>query len=191
MSMKENIDYIKDEIGSEERMLQNFIKVEKFYKKYKIAIIALVIASVAWAITYSVTSYLDEKKLLESNELFNKVIEDRNDTASIKKLEELDSNLAQVIKFMKDAKSAKGIDVEPFKSIAMLNEAVNSNDIKKVEALASNPNFILREYAIFYQALLLTKSKEFKKAKNILQTIPKDSSFSEYVNKLNHYLLTK
>ncbi len=33
MSLKENVDYVKDELNTEEKFLESFVKVERFYKK--------------------------------------------------------------------------------------------------------------------------------------------------------------
>ena len=43
MSIKENVDYVKTGLSSEEKFLESFVKGERFFKKYKTLIFAFVI----------------------------------------------------------------------------------------------------------------------------------------------------
>ena len=43
MSIKENVDYVKEELNSQEKFLESFVKGERFYKKYR----TLIFASIA------------------------------------------------------------------------------------------------------------------------------------------------
>ena len=52
MSLKEDIDGVKQEIDNEEKFLTAFVKVEKFIKKYKIVLISAVAAIVVGGIGY-------------------------------------------------------------------------------------------------------------------------------------------
>jgi hypothetical protein len=52
-------------------------------------------------------------------------------------------------------------------------------------------DFLLKEYAIFQKALQQALNLKYKDAKETLKLVPKSSSISQLVNKLNHYLLTK
>ncbi len=36
MSLKENMDFVKEELNSEEKFLEGFVKLERFFKKYKL-----------------------------------------------------------------------------------------------------------------------------------------------------------
>ena len=42
MSIKENVDYVKTELSSEEKFLENFVKGERFFKKYKTLIFGFI-----------------------------------------------------------------------------------------------------------------------------------------------------
>ena len=42
MSLKQNVNYIKEEINSDEKMLEGLIRIESWYKRYKIPLIILV-----------------------------------------------------------------------------------------------------------------------------------------------------
>ena len=52
-------------------------------------------------------------------------------------------------------------------------------------------DFLLKEFAIFNKALILTKDGKFNEAKDALKLIPPTSQVKDLVSLLNHYLLTK
>lgn len=52
-------------------------------------------------------------------------------------------------------------------------------------------DFLLKEFAIFNRALILTKEGKFEEAKDTLKLIPQTSQVKDLVSILNHYLLTK
>ena len=35
MSIKDDVNYLKNELNNEEKLLENFVKLERFFKKYK------------------------------------------------------------------------------------------------------------------------------------------------------------
>lgn len=83
MSTKENIDFIKEELSSEEKFLESSIKLERFYKKYKVAIISAVAIAVVGTIGYYTQNYLHHKAIVASNEAYNKLLKDPKDTKSL------------------------------------------------------------------------------------------------------------
>ena len=52
-------------------------------------------------------------------------------------------------------------------------------------------DFLLKEFAIFNKALILTNDGKYEEAKNLLKQIPQTSKVNDLSNLLNHYLLTK
>jgi hypothetical protein len=52
-------------------------------------------------------------------------------------------------------------------------------------------NFLLKEFAIFNKALILTKDGKYKEARIALNLIPPTSKATELSNLLKHHLLTK
>ena len=74
MSLKENVDYIKEEISNEEKFFESFFKVEKFYKKYKFIIIALVVLVLGYFITTNILSYVKEQNAIAANKAYNTLL---------------------------------------------------------------------------------------------------------------------
>jgi len=96
MSLKENVEYIKDEISSEEKFFESFFKLEKFYKKYKYLIILVVVGTLGYFITSSVMGYINEQNTIKANNAYNKLLLNPTDTNSIAILKEKNTKLLEI-----------------------------------------------------------------------------------------------
>ena len=52
MSLKENLQAVKNSLSTEEQMIEGFIKGERFIKKYKFVFVAVVVLLVAYLVYY-------------------------------------------------------------------------------------------------------------------------------------------
>ena len=61
MAIKDDIDSIKEELNTQEQFLENIIKSERFFKKYKKIIIAIAVLGVVSTAGYYINGVLKEK----------------------------------------------------------------------------------------------------------------------------------
>lgn len=193
MSMKENVDFVKDELNSEEKFLESVVKVESFYKRYKALIIGLVSIGIIAIIAYSINSYNNEKNKTAANIAFDKVIADPKDTAALNTLKESNNKLYEVAMYLQAKKDGNYPDTNiPYlKELSEYKKALTNNDVSKLNDLSMQNDFLLKEFAIFNKALVLVNEGKYKEAKVALSLIPKSSKASELSALLEHYLLTK
>lgn len=192
MSIKENVDYIKSELSSEEKLLEGFVKSERFFKKYKNLLIALIVAIVIGSIIYFVKKSFDESNKYESNILLNNYLE-KGDEKALQSLKDKNNSLYQIALYLKarqDGKSAE-ISLPILKELSEFELAKNKNDIEALDKLSMKGDFLLKDYALFNKALILTNEGKYQEAKDTIAKISSDSRTIELVNLLNHYLLTK
>ena len=78
MSIKDDVNYIKNELSSEEKFLESFVKTERFFKKYKKLIVVLIITVIVGSIAFFVKTKLDEKNLYEANIALSSFLENGN-----------------------------------------------------------------------------------------------------------------
>ena len=190
MSIKENVDYIKSELSSEEKLLEGFVKSERFFKKYKNLLIALVVAIVLGSIFYVVKKSFDESNKYESNLLLNSYLEKGDEKA----LEDLkNKNLYEVALYLKAKKDEKSVEISLpiLKELLEFELAKKDSNLEALDKLSMKGDFLLKDYALFNKALILTNEKKYQEAKDTLAKISNDSRTIELVNLLNHYLLTK
>ena len=192
MSIKENVDYIKSELSNEEKLLEGFVKSERFFKKYKNLLIALIVAIVIGSIIYFVKKSFDESNKYDSNILLNNYLE-KGDEKALQSLKDKNNSLYEIALYLKarqDGKSAE-ISLPILKELSEFELAKDKNDIEALDKLSMKGDFLLKDYALFNKALILTNEGKYQEAKDTIAKISNDSRTIELVNLLNHYLLTK
>lgn len=193
MSTKENIEYIKDELSSEEKFLEGFVRIERFYKKYKALIITILVAVIVMVTWNIILGYLDNKTKIEANNAFNKFIADTSDEESLNLLKTKNQNLYEIAKAIKARKNGEivEINVEYLKELSLYEKAIKDSDIKALSSLTLNDKFLLKENAIFNKALLEAKEGKYAAAKETLSQIPQNSKINNMVVLLKHFLASK
>ena len=191
MSLKENVSYIQEEMSTEEKFFENFFKVEKLYKKYKIVIFTLAILVIGFIVINLVKNYTDEQNLIKSNQAYNKILLNPKDKQSIEVLKQSNKKLLEIALLQTSQNKTMPNSVEFLKEIAQYNKAIANNDITALNQLILNPDFLLKDFALFNKALILTNKNQYQKAKDTLNMIPDNSPVVTLSNMLKHYLLTK
>jgi predicted negative regulator of RcsB-dependent stress response len=191
MSLKENVDFIKKEINTEEEFLVGFVKLERLYKKYKFLIILIVVLSIGGFIGIKINDYFNQQANIKANIAYDKLLKNPKDTKALAILKDTNIKLYNIIVFLNSNKETTNINSLFFKDLSEYIVALNNSDIIKLNSLTLNQNFILKEYAILNKAFLETKNKEYNKAKRTLKGISINSPVSKLANSLKHYLVTK
>ena len=193
MSLKENIDYVKEELSSEEKFLEGSVKAERFFKKYKVLIIAGVSLAVVAFATVSITGYLKEENKKEANIAFNQILKNPNDTTALSVLEDKNRKLHQIALYLQAKKENKvvNIDVKFLKELTEYKNVLKDQNIDKLNSISMQNDFLLKEFAIFNKALIQVENGKYEDAKATLRLIPTTSTVTDLVKILNHYLLTK
>ena len=193
MSIKENVDYVKTGLSSEEKFLESFVKSERFFKKYKTLIFAFVIIIIVGIIGFFIKENLAQSNKLKANIAFNQVLENSNNAQALATLKDKNPQLYDIALYLQAKKEAKvaQISVPLLKELSKYQTALANKNISELDNLSMQKDFLLKEFAIFNKALLLTNEGKFNEAKTSLALIPETSKAHELAKLLNHYLLTK
>ena len=193
MSLKENVDFVKEELNSEEKFLEGFVKIERFYKKYKIAIILIGVIIIGLIIGLFATKSIQASNKLEANIAFNQFMENPDDTSAKDTLKDTNRQLYEVALYAQSLENGKiqETELKYFKEIVAYQKALEENSIEKLNAVSMEKDFLLKEFAIFNKALLQAKEGKYDDAKATLILIPEDSQVNDLVTALKHYLVTK
>ena len=137
MSVKENIEFVKHEIGSEEKMLESLIKIETFYKKYKKFIFGFVLLVALVVGGFALKNSLQEQRIQNANALYNKLQQAPNSDALKSELKSKDERLFNIFLFA---------------------QAIEHNNSKELQALIP---YLPEEFAIAgeYQSAVLSSDK--------------------------------
>ncbi len=193
MSLKENVEFVKKELDSEEKFLESFVKAERFYKKYKKILLAVVVALVIGVSGYSIKNYVNAQNKAQSNIAFTQFLNDNNNEEALATLKDTNTRLYNVALYIKSKNSntTDAVNDKYLGTLVAYKKAIEEKNIEQLNTLSMQKDFLLKEFALFNKALILTQEGEYSQAKQTLQLIQKDSQVSDLVALLNHYLLTK
>lgn len=191
MSLKENVNAIKEELSTEEQFLESVIKAEGFWKKYKKIIIAVAVLVVVGLLSKVVMDYMQERNLEASNKAYNLLLNDSNDAAALATLKSTSPKLYEMYIF-KNSMATSDVSVLE-KSQTDIKDPVLKNLItyqiaslnKKVSAVDAG---VAQEFALVQEGYQLLKENKIKEAQAKFAQISADSSLRSLVSNLTHYM---
>ncbi len=195
MSLKTEIEMVKDELTSEEKFFEKAVVTEKFVKKYKKLLIGSVIAIVlitAGNITYTI----NQQNTIDSANIALLELQISSDNpATLARLESLSPTLsslwlysqAVVNKDMKTFEKLKNSKALLISDLASYELAQNSKKIEILDAYAKNQNVIYADLARVQSAVILMNEKKIDEAHEILSMINVNSVLSQVAHALIHY----
>ena len=198
MSTKENIDYIKQELSNEEKLLESVIKAEKFYKKNKKWILILAMLVVLFGVGTFLYDMKKERDLLQSNEAYSQLLQNPSNEEALKKLQSLNPRLYRLFLYQraikrKDIKTLKQIalsDDPVLKELAGYHVAVITKDRHKIEEYLGK-GVILKDLARLEDAYELFKNGDISSGRSQLLLIDKNSEAKPFAILLKHYGVAK
>lgn len=192
MSIKDDVNYLKNELNNEEKLLENFVKLERFFKKYKKIIYVLILLAIITPIVIFTKNKIDESNLYKANIALNNYLE-QGDESSLEYLKNKNQSLYEVALFLTAKKELSEINISSkyLKELLEYQIAAKEMNFDKLDALRKNDDFLIKDYAILHEAIILVNQEEYEKAKAILEEINQDSKVYELAILLKHNLVTK
>ena len=196
MSVKKNLDFIKGEFSSDEKIIENAFRIELLYKRYKHIIWGALIVVVAFAVFVGVKGLIIESNAQKSSAILVKLLETPDDENLRASLQKSNENLYNF--FLLKESLDKG-------NTATLQELTNANN-EFVKYLATyhlgsferdsalldkSDKYALGDFAKLESAYIMIQNGKISDAKNILNTIPQDSQLIEIAKILAHSTITK
>ena len=195
MSLKHDIEMVKDELTSEEKFFEKAVVTERFVKKYKNVMIGSVVAItliVAGSIVYNAS---EKSRISEANQLLMKLSNGDNDSAELARLESLSPALSDVWRYskavttqnieeLKKLESSKVTFVGDLSSYAVAQE---SSDLSALSSYAQKQESVYKDLALVESAVILMNENKIDQAHEKLKTISVNSPLAEVASALMHY----
>ncbi|SUW85673.1 hypothetical protein [Campylobacter hominis] len=186
MALKDDIEGIKEQIGTEEQFLQSMIKSELFIKKYKKPLLACVILAVLGFASYYGNEFYKEYKINKANVIFSELVKNPNDEKILNELKNEDFNLYAIYK-LENLKNSQNVDMSEIvndkKLDPMLKNIINLQ-------LGKSGGELLSDYETLLKGFKLLKEGKLKDAKNEFDKIPFNSPLNQIAQNLKHYNIT-
>jgi len=195
LSLKENIDMVKEELNSEEKFFEKAVITEKFVKKYKNLMIGLVVAIIVVVVANVVIDSNKAATVEEANKTLATLLENPSDENAATAMKNLSPTLYDAwsysqavvnkdIEAMKKLQSSKAILVA---DLATYEVASQASDASALSSYSMKQSSVYKDLAIVQNAIILLNKNEIDKAHNELKKVSQQSSLNKIVLALLHY----
>ena len=195
MSLKSNIEMVKDELNSEEKFFEKAVVTEKFVKKYKKPLIGAVVAVtlfVAGNIAYTIS---EQNRIDSANEAVAQLQKSMDNPATLARLESLSPVLHDVWVYSKAVAEGDldALDKLQESQAALLPDlasyevAQRTKNLTKLESYALREDAIYKDLAQIQSAVILMNINKIDEAHEKLSMINIQSPLSKVAQALMHY----
>lgn len=179
MSLKDDLQAVKSTLSAEESMIENFIKGERFIRKYKFVFLVILALIVVYLVYHYTSNTLSSKAVAKNNEIYISLLQNPNDEAKLKELKSKNPNLYVLFLLSRPQndellKEAQNLKIDP-----LLKEILSAN--------SKSDGKFLNDYNKLLQAYELLQQDKIEEANLILAQIPVDSELKDLVNNFKHY----
>ncbi len=192
MSIKNDIEMVREELTSQEKFFEKTVITERFLKKYKNLLIGLVISIVLLIVINIAYNVNKESTILAANEAFNELSIKPSDKNALTRLQVLSPSLYDAYIYSKaiarkDLETIKSLKTSQALIIPELAQYESLSNEKDLETYSLNQNAIYKDLARIQNAIFLIKKGEVKKAHAKLHLISETSSLNKIAKSLLHY----
>ncbi len=187
MGLKDNLKAVKNELNTEEQFIENFIKGERFIRKYKFYISAVVIILVAWFAGNFIISKINDYKTKEANEIYANLIQDPSNKNLLEQLKNKNTNLYAIFLLKENINDFNNTTLQnELKQI--YNNAQTNTLLKNIIALSlGDKSIFLKNYDKLLEAYKLLEQNKIEEANVLLSQIKENSSLNQIAKNLKYY----
>ncbi|ECK7553939.1 YfgM family protein [Campylobacter jejuni] len=187
MGLKDNLKAVKNELDTEEQFIENFIKGERFIRKYKFYISAVVIILVAWFAGNFIISKINDYKTKEANEIYANLIQDPSNKNLLEQLKNKNTNLYAIFLLKENINDLNNTAFQnELKQI--YNNAQTNTLLKNIIALSlGDKSIFLKNYDKLLEAYKFLEQNKIEEANVLLSQIKENSSLNQIAKNLKHY----
>jgi len=195
LSLKENIEMVKDELNSEEQFFEKAVQTERFVKRYKKPLIGIVAATIIVIATGTVYDITQQNKIDTSNAALNVLMTEPNNKEAQEQLKSLNPKLFDVWSFSqalktKDRDTLRALQASKALVVADLSEyelAAIDEDEAALESYTQKSGALLKDLAQIEAAVILMNKGEKDAARAKLSMIDINSPVYQLAQSLAHY----
>lgn len=189
MSIKDDVNYVKKELSSDEKVLENAFKLETLYRKHKFKLWAGLLAIVVYFGGRGIQESMQEAQLVKANEAFLVLQKTPTDEKAFKILEENNPLLLELFFY---AQASKNQDVKTLKTLSDSQNSMIADASKYTQGvLEKKPvnSELYNEMALFQEAYIAIGAGDAKTAKEKLEGIDERSSLAVITGFLKHSII--
>jgi hypothetical protein len=189
LNISETIKEAKKELSSDEQMLASAFKLEKFYKKHKLKLFAVVGIATLYFGGTALNNYMTHQKLLAANEALATL---KNDSKNSVALEKLKSNNPALFELYSYQNAINSSDKDALKRLASSkNDIIADMSAYNLAVLEGKPakSKLYGDVAHIDNAYFLVKDGKVSEAKEELDSISEESPVYNISKMIKHYTI--
>jgi len=195
LSLKENVEMVKEELNSEEKFFEKAVITERFVTKYKKPLIFAFVAIVIIAFGNVAYKMKEKNRLNEANAQLAILIKDPSNTKASQSLKSLSPKLFDLWSYSNalQKNDTKTLDALKAKKLPIVSDlcayeaAQRLNNTETLQSYTQDKNAIYQDLAIVEIAIDDIKANKIAQAKQKLLTISETSPLKEVAQTLKHY----
>ena len=195
MSLKTDIEMVKEELTSEEKFFEKAVVTEKFVKKYKNVMIGSVVA-VVLLVAGNIAYNINKQNTLDSaNATLTELQANPNNPAKLATLESLSPALYDVWTYSEALANKDTVRLEKLQTskttligdLASYEVAQKANTKESLNSYAQNSDAVYADLARVQSAIILMNESKIDEAHTKLSMINLNSPLAEVSKALMHY----
>lgn len=198
MALKDDIESIKNDLVGESRFLEQYIKIEDYFKKHKKKILTVIGLVVILLVGNYISGVMAMNKKLAANEAYLEYVKSKDAS----KLETVKANNPALYTLLSLQKAVADKDVEGLKSLssseikivadlAKYHVTILEGDTDTISDYTLEEKALLKDFASLQLAYKLYSEGKQKEAKDALKKIAFESQLKKSANYLEHYGLNQ
>jgi len=195
LSLKNDIEMVKEELSSEEKFFEKAVVTEKFVKKYKNSLIGSVVVIVLLVAGNIVYTLNEQSRIAEANTVLLELQTDSSNITLQARLDSLSPALHDVWMYSKaivdkDTNSLKTLQSSNnalVQDLASYEVAQEMNSLSSLNAYSSKSSAMYTDLAILESAVLLMNEQKISEAHMKLSQISLTSPLAQVAKTLMHY----
>ena len=188
MGIKENLQAVKEEISTEEQFLEGMIKSERFFKRNKKYLLAILVVCVVGSIGYSIQTMMETDRLKQSNEAYMTLLSDPSNAQALSILKQKNDKLYTMYE-LQLALTTNDKDVLTRLSNAtdMVVSAIASYGLSQVDKQSVPKGELFAGMVALQEGYALLKDAKINEAKVKFAQIDINSPLKQVAQNLEHY----
>lgn len=195
MSLKENMDALKEGLSSEEKFFESAVRTERFVKRYQKPLIGGVVALLLFAGGAIAYQAYTKAKIESSNSAFNTLLTNPTDALALKTLKNdnpalydvwsLSRGIAQNdVTMLESLKNSNAFGVA---DIAAYEASAIKEDKAGLESYTKTQGALYKDLALVELAVMEIHQGNISQAHAHIALIPEDSAMYQVGRSLSHY----
>lgn len=193
MSIKDDMNSVKKELSSDEKVLEKAFKLEQVYKKHKFKLWSILFVAIFAIGGNALNNFLEDEKLKKASDALALLEKDSNNKEALFILNRNNPALFELYSYSQAIKEKNSgnlkILIESPDDIISDMSRYSLNSINKTSS--NEDSLVFKELSILQDVYLNIEKNNIEEAKNRLEEIDEKSPIKMVANLLSHSIIAK